>query len=69
MNVERCAVGETDFLGEVSRHLEAFHFGETNHTLVEGEGLLDVGNDHAEIDGLLSEGVRGFGCLVLGDES
>ena len=69
VDVERCAVRETDLLGEVSRDLEAFHFGESDHTLVEGEGLLEVGYDHAEIDGLLGERAGGFGFFVLGEES
>ena len=69
VDVQKSAVGETDFLWEVSRDLEAFHLGESDDALVEGERFLDVGNDHAEIDGLLGERAGGFGFLVLGDES
>ena len=69
VDVEGCAVGETDLLWEFARDLEAFHLGEANHAFVEGERFLDVGDDYAEIDGLLGEGAGGLGFLVLGDES
>ena len=69
MNVESGAIGESDLLGEFPRDLEAFHLVEADHVLVEGERFLDVGDDYAEIDGLLGERAGGFGFFVLGDES